>query len=88
MCTQVSELIIRPDTFLRLDPELCDQELAVRMLTRGQLIRGHVNYVITRRPWKRLLSVTLSILLLIFLTPGCRITIAYFVLELEMRRGR
>lgn len=26
--------------------------------------------------------------ILFFLTPGCRITIAYFVLELGMRRGR
>lgn len=36
------------------------------MLTRDQLIRGHVNYVITKRPWKRLLSVDLVYLALIF----------------------
>lgn len=36
------------------------------MLTRDQLIRGLVNYVITKRPWKRLLSVALVYLALNF----------------------
>lgn len=70
-----------------LDSELGEQEPAAPILTRDQLIHGHVNYVITRRHWRRLLSVALSILFFkLSFNARFRITIACFVLELGMKR--